>query len=195
MVGGTGLYSRAVVEGYNLVQEKPNQELRNDLEGKSIDELLKICDELKIELDGEVNKRRIVRAIEIAQKEKLPNKPRYEVLQIGVWWDRDEIYERIKERLEMRMPNMIQEIKQLVENGTNESFLRSLGLEAKFVVDYLNGKFSSYEEFFEELFKEERHFAKRQNTWYNKEQNLHWIDAKNNLLKNAEKLVEEFLAQ
>ena len=195
LVGGTGLYSRAVVEGYNLVQEKPNQELRNDLEGKSIDELLKICDELKIELDGEVNKRRIVRAIEIAQKEKLPNKPRYEVLQIGVWWDRDEIYERIKERLEMRMPNMIQEIKQLVENGTNESFLRSLGLEAKFVVDYLNGKFSSYEEFFEELFKEERHFAKRQNTWYNKEQNLHWIDAKNNLLKNAEKLVEEFLAQ
>ena len=134
---------------------------------------------------------------EIEEKygEKLPNKPRYEVLQIGVWWDRDEIYERIKERLEMRMPNMIQEIKQLVENGTNESFLRSLGLEAKFVVDYLNGKFSSYEEFFEELFKEERHFAKRQNTWYNKEQNLHWIDAKNNLLKNAEKLVEEFLAQ
>ena len=195
LVGGTGLYSRAVVEGYNLVQEKPNQELRNDLEGQSIDELLKICDELKIELDGEVNKRRIVRAIEIAQKEKLPNKPRYEVLQIGVWWDRDEIYERIKERLEMRMPNMIQEIKQLVENGTNESFLRSLGLEAKFVVDYLNGKFSSYEEFFEELFKEERHFAKRQNTWYNKEQETIWIDANDNLFEQAKEVVTKFLAQ
>ena len=195
LVGGTGLYSRSVVEGYNLVEEKPNQDLRKDLEEKSIAELLNMCEELKIQVEGEINKRRIIRAIELASKEKQPNKPRYNVLQIGVWWDRDEIYERIKQRLESRMPNMIQEIKDLLENGADESFLRSLGLEAKFVVDYLNGKFSSYDEFFEELFKEERHFAKRQNTWYNKEHNLHWLDAKNNLIENAENLVREFLAQ
>ena len=59
----------------------------------------------------------------------------------------------------------------------------SLGLEAKFVMKYLGGEFSSYEEFFEELFKEERHFAKRQQTWYNKEKNLIWLDAKDNLLE------------
>ena len=72
-------------------------------------------------------------------------------------------------------------------------FLKSLGLEAKFVVNYLDGKFGSYEEFFEELFKEERHFAKRQNTWYGKEQNVVWLDAKDNLVENASKLVSQFL--
>ena len=49
-----------------------------------------------------------------------------------------------------------------------------------------------YEEFFEELFKEERHFAKRQNTWYGKENNVVWLDAKDNIVEKAIKLVEEF---
>ena len=69
----------------------------------------------------------------------------------------------------------------------------TLGLEAKYVCWYLEGKFNSYEEFFEELFKEERHFAKRQQTWYNKEKNIIWLDAKDNLLENAKILIDKFL--
>ena len=69
----------------------------------------------------------------------------------------------------------------------------SLGLEAKFVIMYLDNYFDSYETFFNELFKEERHFAKRQQIWYNKEKNLVWIDADENLVENATKEVEKFL--
>lgn len=195
LVGGTGLYSRSVVEGYRLTADKPNEELRKNLEALSREELLKICEEKHIEISGEITNRRLVRAIETAMHEKLPNEPRYEVLQIGVHWQREEIYERIRLRLEMRMPHMIEEIKGLLDRGESEEFLKSLGLEAKFVIAYLNGEFETYEDFFEELFKEERHFAKRQQTWYGKEKNVVWLDAKDNLLENAEKLVREFLSK
>ena len=163
------------------------------LVARSGEELLKICEEKQIVVEGEITNRRLVRAIETASQDKLPNKPRYEVLQIGVYWSREEIYERIRLRLEMRMPNMIEEIKGLLASGVDSDFLKSLGLEAKFVVDYLDGKFESYEVFFEELFKEERHFAKRQKTWYNKEKNIVWLDANDNLEENAKKLIKEFL--
>ena len=89
----------------------------------------------------------------------------------------------------------LKEIKSLIQSGVDEAFLQELGLEAKFVVDLLDDKFESYEIFFEELFKEERHFAKRQNTWYNKEKNVVWLDAKDNIEEKAVKLITEFLAQ
>lgn len=195
LVGGTGLYSRSVVEGYNLVETKPDEKKRKELESMSEDELLKICKDLNAKLPEEITKRRLVRIIEVASGEKLPNKPRYNVLQIGVHWERDEIYERIRQRLEKRMPHMIEEIKNLVSAGVDKNFLRSLGLEAKFVLDLLDEKFDSYEEFFEELFKEERHFAKRQQTWYNKEKNVVWLDAKDDIVLKASKLIEDFLAE
>ncbi len=195
LVGGTGLYSRAVVEGYNLIEQKPDENFRKNLEKLSDEQLNDLCKKYNAKVDGEVTRRRLIRAIEVASLEKLPNKPRYNVLQIGVKWEREEIYERIKTRLEARMPNMIEEIKGLTQKGVSKEFLQGLGLEAKFVVDLLDNKFESYDIFFEELFKEERHFAKRQNTWYNKEKNVVWLDAKDNLVEKATKLVKDFLAE
>ena len=88
---------------------------------------------------------------------------------------------------------MIEEIKRLLDSGVDVGFLESLGLEAKFVTEYLLGRFSGYDEFFEELFKEERHFAKRQQTWYNKEKNIVWIDGDEHLYEKSAKMIEKFL--
>ena len=192
LVGGTGLYSRSVVEGYSLSYEKPNEELRQKLSNLSLEELIEICNSKNIDISGEQTCRRLIRLIEKQENQK-PNVPRYDVLQIGIKWERKKIYERIKLRLQERMPNMIKEIQGLLEQGKDKEFLISLGLEAKFVIMYLDGHFASYDEFFEELFKEERHFAKRQQTWYNKEKNIVWLDAEDNLLENATKLVKNFL--
>lgn len=192
LVGGTGLYSRAIVEGYNLSDEKPNGKLREELSNKTIEELICICKEKEIDYSGEQTCRRLIRLIE-KNNFSSENKPRYDVLQIGIKWDRFEIYERIRKRLEMRMPHMIEEIKRLLYVGESKEFLMTLGLEAKNIILYLDGKFDSYDDFFETLFKEERHFAKRQQTWYNKEKNIVWLDAKDDLLENASKLVKEFL--
>ena len=180
LVGGTGLYTRSVVQGFNLVEEKPDKNEREMYEKLDKNELIMLCKKKGIDIPAEVTARRLVRILE-KNGEENENSPRYKVLQIGIKWEREEIYNRIKIRLERRMPNMIEEIKNLLESGVDAEFLRSLGLEAKFVVDYIDGKFETYSEFFEELFKEERHFAKRQNTWYGKEQNVVWLDAKDNL--------------
>ena len=193
LVGGTGLYSRSVIEGYSLEPLKPDQKLRDDLESLSLEELKSVCESKGIEVDGETTKRRLVRMLETFGEEKKPNQPKYDVLQIGIKFDRAEIYERIRVRLEVRMPHMIEEIKHLLKNGADPEFLNTLGLEAKYVQKYLNGEFATYEEFFEELFKEERHFAKRQQTWYNKEKNIVWLDAHDDLFENAKKLIEKFL--
>ena len=193
MVGGTGLYSRSIVEGFDLTEDKPNIELREKLEKLSKDELLKMCEEKNIELPDEITSRRLIRAIEKAESPKKENKPRYEVLQIGIDWSKEEIHERIRTRLEFRMPNMIEEIKQLLASGVSKDFLMSLGLEAKFIVRYLDGEFSSYEEFFELLFIEERHFAKRQRTWYRKEKNIIWLNGNENIVEKAKELVKDFL--
>lgn len=193
MVGGTGLYSRSVVEGFDLTEDKPNIELREKLEKLSKDELLKMCEEKNIELPDEITSRRLIRALEKAESPKKENKPRYEVLQIGIDWSKEEIHERIRTRLEFRMPNMIEEIKNLLASGVSKNFLMSLGLEAKFIVRYLDGEFSSYEEFFELLFIEERHFAKRQRTWYRKEKNIIWLNGNDDIVEKAKQIVKDFL--
>lgn len=193
LVGGTGLYTRAVVEGYNLSELPVDEKRRRELEKLSIDELKTICEKKSIELPSEITKRRLVRLLEKSEQNIAPNKPRYDVLQIGIRWSREEIYNRIKLRLEMRMPHMIEETKRQLASGVSKEFLMSLGLESKNIIKYLDGEFESYEAFFEELFKEERHFAKRQQTWYNKEKNIVWIDADENLNENAKRKVEKFL--
>lgn len=193
LVGGTGLYSRAVVEGYDLSETKPDETLRKELEIKSKEELIHICQEKNIKIDGEITSRKLIRLIEKNELIKKENKPKYEVLQIGILWSREQIYERIEKRLKMRMPYMIEEIKNLLANGKDKNFLMSLGLEAKHIILYLDGTYDSYEDFFAELLKEERHFAKRQNTWYNKEKNVHWLDANDNIFENAKKLINEFI--
>lgn len=193
LVGGTGLYSRSIIEGYSLEKSSPNQKLRENLELLSLDDLKKMCENLNIGISGEVTKRRLIRMIETTGKIKKPNQPKYDVLQIGIKFDRSEIYERIRVRLEMRMPYMIEEVKTLLKNGVKSDFLEALGLEAKYVQKYLNGEFASYENFFEELFKEERHFAKRQQTWYNKEKNIIWLDAHDDLFENAKIIIKKFL--
>ena len=193
LVGGTGLYSRSVVEGFDLSPDKPNFELRDKLEKLSRDELEKMCKDKGLDIPEENTVRRLVRILEKSEQGKKENKPRYEVLQIGINWSKEKIYERIKTRLEFRMPNMIEEIKTLLESGVDKVFLMSLGLEAKFIVRYLNGEFEDYDEFFNLLFTEERHFAKRQQTWYKKEKILIWLDGESDYEHQAEELVKEFL--
>lgn len=193
LVGGTGLYSRSVVEGYNLSESTPDENMRKALEEKSLDELIGLCKQKNIQVPKEPTKRRLIRLLENINHEKLPNSPRYEVLQLAIKFEREEIYNRIKLRLNARMPKMIEEIKNLISFGVSKEFLRSLGLEAKFVTDYLDNKFSSFNEFFEELFKEERYFAKRQDTWLKKEKNVVWLDGNGNLLEQAESVVQKFL--
>jgi len=199
LVGGTGLYVNSIVDGFNIKREPVDEALRAELAGKSISELILILEEKNPEVLKTIdlkNKRRLERAVERAMKgisEEPQNTPRYETLVIGVTWDREILYERIRERLDRRLDEgMIDEVKHLRENGATDEFLYSLGLEYRFILMYLRGEFSTFEDFYNKLFMEIRHLAKEQMTWFRKRKDINWIDMSKDPVNEASALIDEF---
>lgn len=198
MVGGTGLYTRSVVEGYNLVDVPPNDALRDSLNSKSREELIEILRGYGVaEPDGEVSPRRIIRMIEKLSA-GLPaeneNTPRYDVLQLGMTFERDVLYKRIAERLDMRIKDgMIEEVERTLSLGATPEFLEGLGLEYRYTYRYISGKYNSFAEYRDELYREICHFAKRQVTWFKKEKNIVWLDTSGDILSESKALIDKFL--
>lgn len=199
LVGGTGLYVNSVVDGYNLAGSRPDPEIRKEMESKSIEELITYLRENNpsaLETVDIQNKRRLERAAEKAAsgaKKDLPSIPRYETLVIGVTWPREVLYERIRERLDRRLKEgMIEEVKNLRENGASDDFLYRLGLEYRYILMYLRGEFESYDAFYNKLFMEIRHLAKEQMTWFRKRQDINWIDMSEDPFGEASKLIDNF---
>lgn len=199
LVGGTGLYVNAVVDGYNLSTTPVNMELRKQLQEKSLEELIDILshenpDKLKtIDLK---NKVRVERAVEKAlsgENKENPSSPKYETLVLGVTWPRDELYLRIKERLDRRLDEgMIDEVINLRSAGATDDFLYKLGLEYRYILMYLRGEFDTFDSFYNKLFTEIRHLAKEQMTWFRKRCDIHWLDMRDNPIKEAEILINDF---
>lgn len=198
LVGGTGLYTRSVVEGYNLVDAPPNAELRRSLSQKSNEELRAILAEYGVtDIPLETSERRMVRMIEkraagfSAENE---SEPRYDVLQLGLTWDRETLYRRIAERLDLRIKQgMIEEVEEVIRLGATPEFLEKLGLEYRYTYRYLAGHYLSKQEYRDELFKEICHFAKRQGTWFRKEKNVVWLDSEGDYLSESKELIDAFI--
>lgn len=198
LVGGTGLYTRSVVEGYELVDAPPNEELRTALADKSADELRHILRGYNVtDLAPDVSERRMIRMIEkltagfSAENE---NKPRYDVLQLGITFERDVLYRRILERLDARIEQgMIEEVERVMHLGATPEFLEGLGLEYRYTYRYLAGKYSSFDEYRDELYREICHFAKRQMTWFRKEKSIVWLDASCDMMSQAVELIDDFI--
>ena len=200
LVGGTGLYVNAVVDGYNLNDAEPDPAIRQRVEAMSLEELTELIKEKNpgaLERLDLKNKRRLERAAEKALAGKgneLPSKPRYETLMIGVTWPRDVLYERIRERLDRRLKEgMIEEVENLRANGATDEFLYKLGLEYRYILMYLKGEFGSFDAFYDKLFMEIRHLAKEQMTWFRKRTDIHWIDMQKDPFDEASRLIDEFL--
>lgn len=199
LVGGTGLYINAVVDGYNLTEAVPDMHFREQLEKKTNDELVEIIrtqDTTILERIDIQNRRRLIRSIEKIHSGvplNLPSEPKYETLLIGVTWEKNILAERIDERLQKRIDNgMIEEVKNLINQGATDDFLYRLGLEYRYILYYLQGKYDSLEEFKQELSKAIKKYAKRQMTWFRKRKDINWIDMENNSLEQASKLINEF---
>ena len=194
--GGTGLYVRAITDGYNFVNIKPNEKLRKELENLSRDELIKKAITLG-EDEAEAQKlspSHLVRRIEkLSEKDqKTENNPKYEVLKIGLTFPREELKQKIKQRIDKRLPlGLIEEVKGLLDSGVSVEFLDNLGLEYRYISRYLTGKIS-YSEFYESLQKDTNAFAKRQMTWFKKDYPV-WLDTSKDINGQAEKLVQDFL--
>ena len=198
LVGGTGLYTRSVVEGYSLSDVPPNDELRCELEGKSRDELLEILASYgKREIPQDTSERRMIRMIEKLKggaDSEAESSPRYDVLQLGITYPREILNRRILERLDMRIKDgMIDEVRRVMSLGATPELLENLGLEYRYTYRFIAGLYPSFEDYHEELYREICRFAKRQMTWFRKEKSIVWLDTDGDMLLEASRLVEDFL--
>lgn len=202
LVGGTGLYIDAVADGYDLVDAGPDEDLRAQLEAMSAEELVRLLREKSGEVPDYLdinNKRRLVRACEVALSgrdfsETRACHPRYEVLKIGVTWERPVLRQRIDERLRRRLEQgMIDEVKRGLEAGVPYEAFDSLGLEYRFIARYLRGEFADFDEFYEKLYTAICRFAKRQMTWFRRDPAIRWLDMHGDPVAQAAAWIDDFL--
>lgn len=199
--GGTGFYIDAIVNDINFIQIGPDKKLRKELEKKSIEELFKILKKLNParakNIDSK-NKRRLIRAIEIAKNHKII-KPQnhkikrnnYEFLEIGIKTENKKLRKLIHDRLIKRIKKgMIAEIKKLHKNGVSWKRLDDFGLEYRFVSRHLRGLLSR-DEMIQQLETKIWQFSKRQKTWFKRNKNIKWFELKN--YKKIEKTIQIFL--
>ncbi len=186
MCGGTGLYLDAIVRNYNLLEVPANPELRQQLEQKSMDELIQMLKSLK-KLHNKTDidtKKRAIRAIEIEMYYRnnplsRTDYPHIYPLVLGVMYDRQTERKRITERLHKRLEQgMVEEVKRLLDSGLSPEDLIYYGLEYKYITLYLIGQMT-YDEMVGRLNTAIHKFAKRQRTWFRRMERLgvkiHWI--------------------
>ena len=193
LCGGTGLYIEAVLKGYQLSPVPQNPELRQRLEGKSLEELTQMLVELKARNGSTMHNKtdvdscqRAIRAIEIEEYNLHTPTPKRELppidsLIIGVDIDREARREKITRRLKARLEEgMIDEVRGLMAEGIPAEDLIYYGLEYKFVTEYITGQLT-YDEMFSRLEIAIHQFAKRQMTWFRGMERrgftIHWINA------------------
>ena len=176
LCGGTGLYVESVLKGIQLPEVPENKELRNRLEGKSLDELTAMLSAMKqLHNTTDVDTcKRAIRAIEIQtfyqehpelEANTQPH-PVDNAVIVGVDIDVENRRRRITERLRMRLDaGMVDEIRLLIDSGVPAEDLIYYGLEYKFVTQYVIGELD-YDEMFRLLEIAIHQFAKRQMTWF-----------------------------
>lgn len=199
LVGGTGLYVSAVVDNLRFPQVAPNNKLRRSLSEKTLDELMRLLTQLDPQTAKEIdakNKRRVIRALEVCiftgqpmSEQQGKGEQLFDVLQIGVLVPREELYERINARVDQMMEQgLLKEVEVLVKQryGWNLSSMNGIGYRQ--FRPYFEGK-ESLEQVVDALKRDTRKYARRQLTWFKRDERINWCGT----YEEAEQLVEEFL--
>lgn len=202
MCGGSGLYLEAVLKNYKLIQVPINEQLRQTLEGKSLEELTEILKTYKSELHNITdveNEKRATRAIEIEEyylshPEINTGMPDIRSLVVGVQFDRQTRRKRITSRLRQRLrEGMLDEVQRLLDSGLTPEQLTYYGLEYKFMTQHLTGELS-WQEMFDGLNVAIHQFAKRQMTWFRRMEKqgieIRWLDGYLPLEEKVAKIAE-----
>ena len=188
LVGGTGLYVRAVVDGLTLPGQWPEVRARLD------DELIAIGPEALhqrlCQLDPTAgskmepsNSRRIIRALEVCEGSGRPfssfgpgvdTYPASEVQQVALRWPRDVLARRIEERVRVMIERGLQgEVENLLTQGLSPTALQALGY--KEMVEHIEGRMS-LEEVIATIVVKTRQFAVRQERWFRRDPRINWFD-------------------
>lgn len=181
IAGGTGLYFRILLEGFDLPRVEPNPELREELSALELTELVEILRNLDAKtLENMITpeKRKVIRAIEVCKglgqpmsKVACQKEVPYEVKWIGINMPREEIYDRVNKRVDIMLKNgLIEETKALLaKHGRIPNFVKTIGYQE--VLQYLDGEIG-LDRAIELIKQHSRNYAKRQLTWFRRNKAL-----------------------
>jgi len=186
--GGTGFYIDALLGERQIPEVLPNPKLRKQLGNKNTEELFEMLKKLDPERAKNIdrqNPRRLIRAIEICKalgsvpkikddtKNEISNK--FKIIKVGIEIPNEELKNRIKTRLNKRLKlGMVNEAKNLHAKGLSYKRMRSLGLEYKYLADFLEEKITK-EQMVEILNAKIWQYAKRQKLWFKKDKSIKWL--------------------
>ena len=183
IVGGTGLYIDILLKNFDLPQIESNRDLRNELYKLSFEELKEILSKIDPESANKISandRKKIIRAIEIVKSTGKPlsesrgiNEEEFNVKWIGRNFKRDDLYSRIDKRVDLMVENgLIEETKNLLaKHGRIPNLVNTIGYRE--MLGFIDNQMS-LEEAKDLLKKNTRNYAKRQLTWFRKNENIEW---------------------
>jgi len=208
LVGGSGLYMWAVVEGWRIPRLEPDTGLRQELEARAKEEgqdllyaELKRIDPIAAQRIDPRNVRRVIRALEVCYKTEKPfseqyqkEPPPYPVLIIGLTLDREELYQRVDNRLDsMIEKGLVAEVQGLVAKGYGLDLPAMSGVGYKEIGWYLQGKWDLVTALQKAKFATHR-FIRHQYAWFHiADERIHWLESKAGVEERAKPLVASFL--
>ncbi len=184
IAGGTGLYFRILLENYKLPDVEPDYKLREELSKLSFDELSQILSDLDRNALNTLERndqKKIIRYIEIVKLTGLPlskacgknDDKEFDIEWIGLNFPREELYERINKRVDLMVEQgLVEETKYLLKKyGRIPNIVDTIGY--KEIISYLDGELT-LDEAKNKLKQNTRNYAKRQLTWFRKNENINW---------------------
>lgn len=195
--GGTGLYIKALTEGFQFYNVERNEQLRQELESiaaeKGVEELARILTELNPEKASQTdlkNKIRLIRAIEIekASGQKLAvQNPKFSYQIFVLNTDRKKLHQRISNRVDKMVENgLIEEVKGLIDQGANLSHSPFKSIGYKELYNFVKHNEGTLDDCKENIKIASRKYAKRQITWFKSVKNAVWIDAESKIVAAQE---------
>lgn len=192
LVGGTGLYIKALLEGYQFNDLPGDDELRSQLTSMANQCGNEYLHTMLMKVEPATAKRlhpndirRIIRALEVhytagvtVSQQKAFNQDGlvYDAVVIALTMDRARLYERINKRVDiMVQQGLVAEVERLLDNGVSPISQAMQGIGYKEIVSYLH-KETDLPTAVDNIKKATRHFAKRQLTWYRRMPYIQWVD-------------------
>ena len=186
IVGGTGLYLNALINGYSFPIAAKDDAIRKRLEKLDVKEIygrLKAADPDAAEKISSNDRKRMIRALEVFEQTGIPitklqkKKENKNLKLICLNTEREKLYERINQRVDgMIKDGLVDEVKGLLEKGYTKSLQSMQALGYKEVIGYLNDEYG-HDEMVELIKRKTRNFARRQLTWFKRFPNVRWIES------------------
>ncbi|MDF2870693.1 MAG: hypothetical protein K0R05_2268 [Anaerocolumna sp.] len=209
LVGGTGFYIQAVLNGIDFKEAKEDNTYRDSLLVQATEkgadylhEQLKNVDPAAAEAIHPNNVKRVIRALEYYnqtgdlisahnEEQKQKDSP-YNFCYFVLNRDREVLYDRINKRVDLMVEEgLVNEVKSLLDNGCTGNLVSMQGLGYKEIISHLNGEYS-LSEAINNIKQETRHFAKRQITWFKREKEVIWIQKED--YQNDEDILKALLS-